>query len=82
MSALTPPQGDMVDQACASNVNVLGPGGFTPLMVAAMARPTTGAEAGAHRSSVDCISDLIAEGARTDTRSDWYGGYPLIHCST
>ena len=73
MSALTPPQGDLVDQACASNINVLGPGGFTPLMVAAMSRPTAGAEAGALCSSADCIPVLIAEGAKTDTRSDWFG---------
>jgi hypothetical protein len=75
MSALTPPQGDQLEQACASNVNVLGPGGFTPLMVASMAPPHGGLEAagGAHASTAECIPVLIGEGARTDARTDYAG---------
>lgn len=81
MSALTPPQGDVLDQACASNVNVLGPGGFTPLMVASMAPSVGGPDtnfAGAHCSTSDCIQVLIGEGARTDSRTDCAGDFFLI----
>jgi len=79
--ALTPPQGG------PGIVNFPGPDGITPLMVASMSSATeTGhcslmnghGQAAAHCApykSSTIIPDLIAEGASTEDRTDFYGAY-------
>jgi len=72
--ALTPPQGN------SSIVNFYGPGGMTPLMVAAMS-PASEAVMMDSQSLNHCIQfkpstiipDLIAEGASTEDRTDFSG---------
>jgi len=77
--ALTPPQGS------SSIVNVYGPGGMTPLMVASMSPAADAAHGGvmdaqaiarcAQYNSSAIIPDLIAEGASTEDRTDFSGAF-------
>lgn len=73
--ALTPPQGDAdVD---GMDVNVRGPDGFTPLMLASFCggalEPMPAEEDEADDTSASIISDLICQGAQLGARTDRTG---------
>jgi len=77
--ALTPPQVDHMD---SHDINVRGPGGLTPLMIASMSKhgmefshpdPMSGMSVVLDGGAAAIISDLLAEGAATDTRMDRTG---------
>jgi len=84
--ALTPPQG-----SASHIVNSYGPGGMTPLMVAAMSPASEAAmmtERGPtnyciqFKPSTSIISDLVAEGASTEDRTDFSGAFSSFCAST
>ena len=80
--ALTPP-GDN-HHSMRSNVDVPGPGGLTPLMVATISNSATeclpgfSGDYGNVRGAAAIIPDLIAEGASTDAATDVTGMNELI----
>uniref|UniRef100_A0A8C4L221 Notch receptor 3 n=1 Tax=Equus asinus asinus TaxID=83772 RepID=A0A8C4L221_EQUAS len=73
--ALTPPQGDA--DADGMDVNVRGPDGFTPLMLASFCggalEPMPTEEDEAEDTSASIISDLICQGAQLGARTDRTG---------
>uniref|UniRef100_A0A8C5KFS9 Notch 3 n=1 Tax=Jaculus jaculus TaxID=51337 RepID=A0A8C5KFS9_JACJA len=73
--ALTPPQGDA--DADGMDVNVRGPDGFTPLMLASFCggalEPVPTEEDEADEASASIISDLIYQGAQLGARTDRTG---------
>lgn len=73
--ALTPPQGDV--DADGMDVNVRGPDGFTPLMLASFCggalEPMPPEEDEAEDTSASIISDLICQGAQLGARTDRTG---------
>uniref|UniRef100_A0A4W2F136 Uncharacterized protein n=1 Tax=Bos indicus x Bos taurus TaxID=30522 RepID=A0A4W2F136_BOBOX len=73
--ALTPPQGDA--DADGMDVNVRGPDGFTPLMLASFCggalEPIPTEEDEAEDTSASIISDLICQGAQLGARTDRTG---------
>uniref|UniRef100_A0A8C6QHG6 Neurogenic locus notch homolog protein 3 n=1 Tax=Nannospalax galili TaxID=1026970 RepID=A0A8C6QHG6_NANGA len=73
--ALTPPQGDA--DADGMDVNVRGPDGFTPLMLASFCggalEPMPTEEDEADDASASIISDLICQGAQLGARTDRTG---------
>lgn len=74
-TALTPPQGDA--DADGVDVNVRGPDGFTPLMLASFCggalEPMPAEEDEADDTSASIISDLICQGAQLGARTDRTG---------
>lgn len=66
--ALTPPQSDPIE---SFNVDVHGPGGMTPLMIASMVG-SYGVEtpSGGGRDPDGVISTLVKEGAAVNARTD------------
>ncbi|EPQ14012.1 Neurogenic locus notch like protein 3 [Myotis brandtii] len=73
--ALTPPQGEA--DADGMDVNVRGPDGFTPLMLASFCggalEPMPAEEDEAEDTSASIISDLICQGAQLGARTDRTG---------
>ncbi|XP_045145629.1 neurogenic locus notch homolog protein 3 [Echinops telfairi] len=73
--ALTPPQGDV--DADGMDVNVRGPDGFTPLMLASFCggalEPMPAEEDEAEDTSASIISDLICQGAQLGAQTDRTG---------
>lgn len=73
--ALTPPQGEV--DADGMDVNVRGPDGFTPLMLASFCggalEPIPTEEDEAEDTSASIISDLICQGAQLGARTDRTG---------
>uniref|UniRef100_T1IJR3 Notch n=1 Tax=Strigamia maritima TaxID=126957 RepID=T1IJR3_STRMM len=73
--ALTPPQGEGEMDPCAVDVDVRGPGGFTPLMLASFRGGglDTGDEVEEDDGSTVVIQDLLMQGAKLGSATDRTG---------
>lgn len=68
--AFTPPQNDLYE---IRNINVRGPGGLTPLMLASMASTETNLLYDPAEGPASVITDLINDGASIQSKTDHTG---------
>lgn len=77
--ALTPPQNDPVE---SFNVDVHGPGGMTPLMIASMVGSYGVEMPSSARDPDGVISTLVKEGAAINARTDNSGEKSIFSATT